>query len=208
MPVPTVGIVDYRAGNIRSIASAFEHAGAHVEMVAEAASFDGLTHLVLPGVGAFRHCAENLRASGLLPRIEAWALTERRPFLGICVGMQMMADHSEEMGRTQGLGWIGGAVTRLEKTGPGIRIPHVGWNEVAFDQPVFGYAAGERADFYFDHSFAFRTADEARVASCHHGSAFAAVVRRDNIVASQFHPEKSQRKGMRFLEGFLATEAA
>ncbi|GAB4468381.1 MAG: imidazole glycerol phosphate synthase subunit HisH [Burkholderiaceae bacterium] len=199
----TVGIVDYRAGNLRSIANAFDHLGCDVEIVTRADDLVSLSHLVLPGVGAFGHCAENLRASGLLPALEHWALRDKRPLLGICVGMQLLADAGEEMGEHAGLGWIPGRVRRLPAA-PGVRLPHVGWNAVRFVAAAAGFASGESEDFYFDHTYGLFCNDPAHVvAECTHGATFAAAVRRDNVLAAQFHPEKSQEAGLRFLRGFL-----
>ena len=202
-----VGIVDYQSGNIRSVANAAEFAGGDVVTVRSPEDMAACTHLILPGVGAFGFCAERLRGSGLLPAIERWALVDRKPLLGICVGMQLMADYGEEQGRHEGLGWMGGAVTHLEKApGSALRIPHVGWNEVEFRQPFGQFRAGDRADFYFDHSFALDAPTRGRqVGTCEHGRTFSAIVTRDNIVAVQFHPEKSQAAGMRLLQSFFAT---
>jgi len=199
----TVGLIDYQAGNIQSIDNALSHLGARVKRIVNAADVDGCTHLVLPGVGAFGFCAERLRASGLTGAIRDWALERHRPLLGICVGMQLLADSSEESPGIAGLGWIGGQVRRIAASGD-IRVPHVGWNTVDFERPCGGFAPGEGADFYFDHSFAWeRPQDGELVGACTHGMRFCAVVRRANIVAAQFHPEKSQTAGLRFLSGFL-----
>lgn len=199
-----VGLIDYEAGNIQSIENAFDHLGAHTRRVRREDDLQGVTHLLLPGVGAFGFCAEKLRATGLVPRLEAWALADGRPLLGICVGMQMMADVSEEMGRHEGLGWIGGVVREIPAAPPQVRVPHVGWNDVCFEQPFGGFAAGDAADFYFDHSYAFHAPVHGEVVgTCRHGEAFAAFVRRGNLLAAQFHPEKSQAAGLRFLAGFL-----
>lgn len=204
-----VGIVDYRAGNVRSIANAFEFLGADVIAVRSAREMDVCSHLVLPGVGAFGHCADNLRASGLLPALNDSVRGRGVPMLGICVGMQLLADVGEELGEHAGLGWIPGRVRRLSVTGGRGRLPHVGWNTVHFEAAAAGFAAGDLDDFYFDHSFGFFCAQPAdRVASCTHGEAFAAVVRHANVLATQFHPEKSQQAGLRFLEGFLVSGAA
>ena len=205
MSQPVVGIIDYQAGNIRSIANAFEHLGARVEHIRTASAISSASHLLLPGVGAFGFCADRLRASGLIPAILQWTFEQQKPILGICVGMQLLADDSDELGLQQGLGWVGGSVRRLQSEDPLVRIPHVGWNTAVFEQPFGDFAAGDGADFYFDHSYAYRSPVRgAPLARSHHAEPFCAAVRADNLVAAQFHPEKSQTAGMRFLRGFLA----
>lgn len=202
---PIVGVVDYQSGNIRSVINALESVGASTRLVSKSKHIDNCSHLILPGVGAFGFCADRLRSSDLLPVLEDWALRDCKPLLGICVGMQLMADYSEEQGRHSGLAWIGGSVKRLEKrSDSNIRIPHVGWNEVIFKEPFGLFKTGEIVDFYFDHSFAYHSPVLGRdIAVCSHGCEFSAVIKRDNIVAAQFHPEKSQEVGMRFLKSFL-----
>jgi glutamine amidotransferase len=201
-----IGIVDYGSGNIRSVCNAVEATGAAVELVRQAQDVERCTHVILPGVGAFGFCADRLRASGLLPALTQFALNELKPLLGICVGMQLMADFSEELGRHEGLGWVGGSVRALERSADcGIRVPHVGWNEVVFNDAFGLFRAGDVVDFYFDHSFAFSgVAPQWQLATCSHGRLFSAVIRRSNIVAVQFHPEKSQAAGMRLLKSFVA----
>jgi glutamine amidotransferase len=204
-----VGVVDYQAGNVRSIVNALEHLGADVQRVARADEMQTCTHVLLPGVGAFGFCAQQLRASGLLPALREWVLERQRPLLGICVGMQLLAESSDELGEQQGIGWGGGHVRRLQPVDAGIRVPHVGWNNVQFDEAFGEFEAGAEADFYFDHSYAYRMPTLARrVAACTHGETFSAVIRRGQLVAAQFHPEKSQTAGMRFLRSFLAMRAA
>jgi imidazole glycerol-phosphate synthase subunit HisH len=200
----SVGIVDYGAGNIQSIENAFAHLGANVMRVHSESDLGRCTHVVLPGVGAFGFCAERLNRSGLTPGLHRWALEERRPLLGICVGMQLLADGSAESPDEKGLGWLGGRVA-LIPAAQGVRVPHVGWNTVEFERACGEFAAGSTADFYFDHSYAYQAPrDGVAVGSCSHGMRFSAIVARDNIIAAQFHPEKSQTSGMRFLSGFLA----
>jgi glutamine amidotransferase len=200
-----VGVVEYQAGNVRSIVNALEHLGAGVQRVTVASDMQNCTHVLLPGVGAFGFCAQRLRESGLLPALTEWALELQRPLLGICVGMQLLAETSDELGEQQGIGWGGGHVRRLQPDATGIRVPHVGWNNVHFDESFGEFGAGSEADFYFDHSYAYRMPTLAhRVAACTHGETFSAVIRRGQMVAAQFHPEKSQTAGMRFLRSFLA----
>lgn len=202
-----VGVIDYHSGNIRSVVNAIEAVDVESRLVRHSEDVQGCSHLVLPGVGAFGFCADRLRDSGLLPELEQWALHDRRPLLGICVGMQLMADRSEELGEHEGLAWIGGSVRKLERPAdqPEVRVPHVGWNEVFFKERFGLFKAGELVDFYFDHSFAYhapRLGDE--IASTYHGQSFCALIKRGNMVAVQFHPEKSQGAGARLLKSFLA----
>lgn len=199
-----VGVVDYQAGNIQSIENAFLHVGAKVVRVRSSVELEECTHVVLPGVGAFGFCAEHLTASGLLSHLRRWVFDDRRPLLGICVGMQMCGDSSEESPGVAGLGWIGGEIRRIPVL-PEVRVPHVGWNAVQFERTYGSFGAGDAADFYFDHSFAYHEPTMGRtVGSCMHGVRFSAIIERDNVTAVQFHPEKSQAAGLRFLEAFLS----
>ena len=202
-----VGIVDYQAGNIHSIESAFDHLGVQVTTLRSPDDIAGATHIFLPGVGAFGHCAAMLRGSGMTEGLASAALERNVPMLGICVGMQLLADVGEEMGAHAGLGWIGGTVRRIRADPPVVRVPHVGWNDVTFVEPFGDFAVGSSSDFYFDHSFAYHEpAHGSVVGHCSHGETFAAVIRRGSLVAAQFHPEKSQAAGMRFLANFLAMD--
>jgi imidazole glycerol-phosphate synthase subunit HisH len=199
-----VGLIDYGAGNIQSIGNALAHIGAKVLIVKNADELTRATHLILPGVGAFGYCAERLRNSGLLTAISDIALVERKPVLGICVGMQLFADSSDELGVQDGLGWVGGKVAKLRCEIENVRIPHVGWNTVLFESQFGDFALGSSHHFYFDHSYAYGTPGRGTlVASCVHGQKFTAALRFQNIVGVQFHPEKSQESGIRFLRGFL-----
>ena len=198
-----VGLVDYHVGNLRSIENALQHIGARVRRVCAGTDLDDCSHAILPGVGAFGFCAQRLAASGIMPTLEHWTLQQRRPLLGICVGMQLLGDSSEESQGVPGLGWIGGNIERLA-VAQGVRVPHVGWNAVQFEYAYGTFAAGAQVDFYFDHSFAYgcpRSGSTAGFAT--HGARFSAIVQRDNITGVQFHPEKSQAAGLRFLAAFL-----
>lgn len=198
-----VGLVDYKAGNVQSIENSFSHAGAEVVRVKHVEDLSRCTHLVLPGVGAFGFCAEKLSATSLAPALDEWAFARKRPLLGICVGMQLFADGSDESPGIRGLGWIGGQVRRFT-SGPGIRVPHVGWNAVRFAHAWGGFPEGFTADFYFDHSYAYGEPRLGRaIGICNHGHEFSAIIERDNIIAMQFHPEKSQTAGLKVIEGFL-----
>lgn len=208
---PVIGIVDYRSGNIRSVVNAVESIGSGARVVRNVRELNDCSHMILPGVGAFGFCAQRLRDSGLLDALEQWALRDRRPLLGICVGMQLMADYSEELGRHEGLGWIGGAVRKLERKQDEVhvRVPHVGWNDVVFAESFGLFKKDESVDFYFDHSFAYCAPRLGKELACsHHGQRFSALLQHENIIAAQFHPEKSQAAGRRLLKSFLQTSDA
>ncbi len=163
--------------------------------------------IVLPGVGAFADCMAGLnRVEGLREALGAAVLKRHRPFLGICVGMQMLADVGREFRTADGLGWIGGAVTRIVPVDPALKIPHMGWNELRIlgQHPVLdGIENGAHA--YFVHSYAFRADDPVHVlADTDYGEPIAACIGRDNLFGTQFHPEKSQAVGLHILQNFLA----
>jgi len=198
-----VALIDYGAGNLRSVQNALKAAGApDVLVTADAETVRAADRIVLPGVGAFAACMKALTAIDGMVDAMAEAATERaRPFLGICVGMQLLADAGEEHGRHPGLGWIGGTVRKLAPGDPHLKVPHMGWNDVTptRDHPLI--ASGEA---YFLHSFAFEDMDgSALLAQTDHGGRVTAAVGRDTIVGVQFHPEKSQGYGLSFLSRFL-----
>ena len=212
----SVALIDYGSGNLRSAEKALRRAaeglGRPVDIVvtADPDVVARADRLVLPGVGAFAACMGALSArDGLIAAMTEATLARGRPFLGICVGMQLLADRGLEFGETPGLGWIAGDVARLAPTDPAAKIPHMGWNalEDLADQPLLA-GLGEGAHMYFTHSFAFTPADPSQViASVDHGGRFAAAVARNNIMGVQFHPEKSQTQGLRLLANFLETPA-
>ncbi len=198
----TLALIDYGAGNLQSVKNALKAAGAAgVVVTADPDVVAKADRIVLPGVGAFAHCMSALSAiDGMVAAMDRRVRTEGVPFLGICVGMQLLADTGVEHGTHTGLGWIGGTVRAIEPT-PDIKVPHMGWNDVTLGAPHPVLAAGEA---YFLHSYHFETADDADVlATTHHGSALTAAVGRDNILGVQFHPEKSQVYGINFLQRFL-----
>ena len=207
----TIALIDYGSGNLRSaekalwrVADASDaayqvHTTFDPDLVARA------DRLMLPGVGAFAACMRALSARDGL--IEAMGAAARRgaPFLGVCVGMQLLASRGLEFGETPGLGWIPGDVAVIKPTDPRLKVPHMGWNDIAAEtpHPLFAEAVGK--DFYFTHSFAFTPADPAAVtASVDHGGRFAAAVARNNIAGVQFHPEKSQAEGLALIGRFLS----
>ena len=209
----TVAIIDYGSGNLRSAAKAFERAAAEaglglaVTVTGDAADLARASHIVLPGVGAFGDCRHGLDAlPGMVEALERQVIEGGRPFLGICVGMQLMATRGLEHGRHDGLGWIAGDVMALEPANGALKVPHMGWNELGLtvpDHPFFaGVATG--AHTYFVHSYGFACADPAQaLATTEYGGPVTAVVGRDNLLGTQFHPEKSQAVGLRLIANFL-----
>jgi glutamine amidotransferase len=207
-----VAIVDYGSGNLRSAAKAFERAAAESEIPTEITvtsapeAIAAADRIVLPGVGAFADCRRGLMAvSGLEAALHEAVIVRARPFLGICVGMQLMAEAGREFETVEGLGWIGGEVVAIERTDPALKIPHMGWNEIelrAAHPLLAGLGAGVHA--YFVHSYHFRLAEPADVAATtDYGGPLAAVIGRDNVAGTQFHPEKSQEAGLRLIGNFL-----
>ena len=202
----TLALIDYGAGNLRSVANALAAAGAgDVVVTADPQVVAAADRVVLPGVGAFGASMAALdRIPGMVDAMREAALTRARPFLGVCVGMQLLADAGEELGTHAGLGWIGGTVRRLQPADAQVRVPHMGWNGVVPRGDAAGLAvpAGEA---YFLHSFHFDAADPADVrASTEHGGPVVAAVGQGTVLGVQFHPEKSQAYGLAFLRDFLA----
>jgi len=198
-----IAVVDYGAGNLRSAARALAAAGAsNIEITSDPGRIAGADRILLPGVGAFAQCITALRgAAGIEDALTEAVLHRQKPFLGICVGMQLLATEGHEHGIHQGLGWLPGTVTRLTPADPALKIPHMGWNQV-----LAANDSGEpEGDAYFVHSYRFDPGDTADTrATSDHGGAFPAVVARGNITGAQFHPEKSQAYGLGFLQRWLA----
>jgi glutamine amidotransferase len=207
-----VAIIDYGSGNLRSAAKAFERAAieigisARVEVTDRAEAVLDADRVVLPGVGAFADCRRGLAAvAGLEAALREAVIVRARPFLGICVGMQLMADRGREFETVEGLGWIAGEVVAIEVRDSALKIPHMGWNEIApiGSHPLLaGFEVGAHA--YFVHSYHFRSADPADiVAVADYGGPLTAMIGRDNLAGTQFHPEKSQAAGLRLIGNFL-----
>jgi imidazole glycerol-phosphate synthase subunit HisH len=199
---PTIAIVDYGMGNLASVASAFAVLGVPTVITQDRKELEAAQGILLPGVGAFGQAMTNLADLDLISPLGDLVMGERRPFLGICLGMQLIAERSHELGDHQGLGWIRGTVTEIP-AGVGHPVPHVGWSEVTFDRddPLFARIDAD-ACFYFDHSYVLQTESENVAAAADYGLSLTAVVRSGNIVATQFHPEKSQRAGLKLLRNF------
>jgi glutamine amidotransferase len=200
-----IALIDYGAGNIRSAERALMQAGATVIVTSDPAEVARAERIVLPGQGAFDDCMAGLRLrDGLIEALEQRVLQHGAPFLGICVGMQLLAEIGLEHGEHKGLGWIGGTCRALD-VGAANRRPHMGWNEVAptSAHPVLDGLAPAR-HCYFAHSYILEPPAAARAAATEYGETFASAVARDNIVGVQFHPEKSQQAGLDLLARFIA----
>ena len=198
----SLALIDYGAGNLHSVHNALKAAGAgDVHVTADPDVVAKADRIVLPGVGAFAHCMEALSAiDGMIAAMEQRVRVDAIPFLGICVGMQLLADAGVEHKTTRGLGWISGTVRAIAPA-VDLKIPHMGWNDVV---PTQGAPLIESGEAYFLHSYHFDAADDADVlATTHHGGRLVAAVGRDNIMGVQFHPEKSQAYGINFLKRFL-----
>lgn len=199
-----LGVIDYGAGNLRSVLNTFEAAGVTGHLVRTPEDAAGVTHLVLPGVGAFGDCAEKLRRQNLVPLVRAW-IEQDRPFLGICVGYQVLFESGEESGQVPGLGILKGRVVRFSESE--LKVPHMGWNSVALTDPSdpIWKGMGKEPYFYFVHSYYPQPEDKSLIAAfCTYGVRFAAAVRRGNLVVTQFHPEKSQKLGVKLLKNFIS----
>jgi glutamine amidotransferase len=211
----TVAIVDYGSGNLHSAAKAFERAAREagvtqpILVTSDPDAVARADRVVLPGVGAFADCRRGLDAvGGMVEALNESVRARGRPFLGICVGMQLMAERGREYEVVEGLGWIPGEVDRIAPSDPGLKIPHMGWNTLDARRPhplLDGIAVGPQGlHAYFVHSFHLK-ADESSdlVAEADYGGPVTAVVARDTVVGTQFHPEKSQRLGLKLIANFL-----
>ncbi len=199
----SIGVVDYGSGNLRSVCKALEASGASTLLVTDASLLADLDAVVVPGVGSFGDCAANLQAAGLRDPIREW-IQEGRPYLGICLGYQLLFESSEESPGVSGLGILPGKVIRFSDAG--LKVPHMGWNSLSdLKGPLF-QGLPEDTAFYFVHSFFPVPADASLASStCEYGGRFAASISRGALHATQFHPEKSQAAGLAVLRNFLST---
>ncbi len=208
----TVAIIDYNMGNIRSVANALRAVGAEAVVSRDPQQLREASHLLLPGVGAFADGMANLKAFGLVPVLNELVLEQKKPLLGICLGMQLLSKVGYEHGETEGLGWVDASCIRLTRQFThNQKIPHVGWNDVrpVVSTPLLGEPESVRS-YYFVHSYHLECVrSDIVVGRCEYGEQFAAVIQQDNIAAAQFHPEKSHRAGLDLLRRFLGrTESA
>lgn len=195
--------INYGMGNLMSVHNALAFLGYDTLISADPKVLEQADAYILPGVGAFGQAMSNLRGLGIVELLREHVVEKQKPFLGICLGMQLLAEESEEMGHNEGLGWIRGSVDRI-RTHESLRLPHVGWNslKIHLKHPLF---AGIEPDsnFYFDHSYQLRCDESIVSAECNYGTRIVASIQQDNIFATQFHPEKSQVKGLKLLRSFL-----
>ena len=199
----SIGVVDYGSGNLRSVCKALEASGASTSLISDASQLAEIDAVVVPGVGSFGDCAANLQGAGLWEPLRQWIQADR-PYLGICLGYQLLFESSEESPGVNGLGVLPGTVIRFSEAG--LKVPHMGWNSLTkLTGPLFEGLPEETA-FYFVHSF-YPVPAEASLASstCEYGTRFAASISRGPLHATQFHPEKSQAAGLAVLRNFLST---
>lgn len=200
-PLPTIAVVDYGNGNLRSVAKALEQCPLRVEVTGDPAALARADGVVLPGVGAFKDAAESLASKGLDAAVVR-AIEDGKPYLGLCLGLQLLFEEGHEHGVTKGFGVLPGRVERFPETS--LPVPHIGWNEVAFSgaHPMLG-GLPEKEDYYFVHSYYARPAEASDVVGVtEYGGPFASAVAREGIFAVQFHPEKSQSAGHRLLSAY------
>ncbi len=206
----SVAIIDYGRGNVRSVYNAFDYIGVDAVITDDATEIDNASHILLPGVGAFGDAVDALHARGLPEILHRNVIEKGKPFFGICVGMQVLAATGFEHGEHAGLGWLDAEVRRLEPGPDCLKIPHMGWNQVdlASEHPLFQGFSPETLVFYFVHSYAVTTPDTDKIlGTCDYGAKFVCTLAWDNIVTTQFHPEKSQDSGIELLENFVSWKA-
>ncbi len=210
-----IAIIDYGSGNLRSAQKAFERAAreadisADIQLTSDADWVSKVDRIVLPGVGAYADCRAGLDAvDGMVEALEEMVMKQAKPFLGICVGMQLMASRGLEKATTDGLGWIAGDVVSLKPNDPNLKIPQIGWNTLEIQKPhplLEGIETGEDGlHAYFVHSYQMECENSQEcIATTNYGGAVTAMIGKDNMVGTQFHPEKSQRLGLALISNFL-----
>lgn len=197
-------VIDYKVGNHQSVINSLSFLGYNFAVSNEKRDIEKAGSYVLPGVGAFGEAMRNLAEMGIIESLREQVLVKKKPLLGICLGMQVLAEDSVENGFFKGLGWIKGNVVKLKER-KGLRVPHIGWNNIRIlkKDPLFSRIPSE-ANFYFDHSYYFMTDEEYVAATCDYGGDVVVAVQKDNIFGVQFHPEKSQTAGLKLLRSFFS----
>ena len=205
-----VAIVDYGINNVRSVRNAVDYCGFNPVVTHDAAAIADASHVILPGVGAFGDAMNNIRARGIDELLDRHVREKGKPFLAVCLGMQLLAqtseEHADDGALHRGLGWFDADILRLQPNDPKLKIPHMGWNIVAKerDHPVLARIRDGDLAFYFVHSFAMHCNDQSDIVGrAEYGQPVTAIVAKDNIVATQFHPEKSQDSGIELVSNFL-----
>lgn len=205
-----VVIIDYKMGNLRSVQKAFEKVGCDAIITNDIEIIKKASKIVLPGVGAFADGMKHLEELGLIDVLNAEVITNKKPFLGICLGMQLISKKSYENGETNGLNWIDAAVVKFnfEDKEKKLKVPHVGWNNTNYknENLLFDNILND-SDFYFVHSYHFKTNEDVVTSTTDYGFDFVSSINKDNIYAFQFHPEKSQALGLKILENFINLES-
>ncbi len=202
-----IAIVDYGMGNVRSVHNALDFLGEDAVITADPDKISDASRLILPGVGAFGDAMANLESRGLVDVLRREVLDKGKPFLGICLGMQLLAKSSTEHGYCGGLGWFDAEVVRFDLSNSGLKVPHMGWNNIIphVNHTLLANLRSDQFVFYFVHSYHVVCKDSKNAgASCQHGYPFTAAIYRDNLFATQFHPEKSQDNGLQILTNFAA----
>lgn len=203
-----IGIIDYGMGNLYSVQNAVEWIGIESKICSSPEQLKSCTRFILPGVGAFPKCMERLHSSGLFQELSSQVLTQKKPILGICLGMQILAYIGLEGGQNKGLEWISGTIRHIHEKKLELKVPHIGWNNVVFNQNNIlseTLKKKQELNFYFVHSYFFDTEKSENVlATCeYNGVEIVAAVIKENIIGTQFHPEKSQDNGIEFLSSFI-----
>jgi imidazole glycerol-phosphate synthase subunit HisH len=203
--MPNIAIIDYKMGNLHSVHKALEFMGADVIVTSNAKEIKEADKIVLPGAGAFTEGMDRLHELGLVEILNEEVIENKKPFLGICLGMHLAASVGEEGGEHEGLGWVDARVVRFDLPDKSLKIPHMGWDDVEFkkESPIFGKLKSPTT-FYFVHSYHFVPENKVVVTGvCDYGGEFVAAVQQENIFLTQFHPEKSQKKGLKVLDNFI-----
>ncbi len=199
-----IAIIDYGLGNVKSVANALAALSIDSILTHDRAEIESSSALILPGVGAFGDGMKHIHDRGLYEVLLEEAKDKGKPFLGICLGMQLLADGSDEFGKCHGLGLVPGWIKKLKPSEQSFKVPHIGWNdiEISKQEPLLN-GIKEHPDYYFVHSYYFDVQDEINISAwCDYGGRFAAIVQRDNVMGVQFHPEKSQKAGLSLLKNF------